>query len=214
MNTAWLLRLRHLPRRIVDLLRTAIDALLAPAPRALPLLCTAASPAENAYAELPSQCAHAGEDQEHVRNAKSVIDVESPFWGLQAPPDLVPASYPTIFSLLQRLPGPKLLDLTPVRLLSLDFFDALAASWTVSGAKVPRLALVLSFERWVMLFRPAIEALQPIVALGVEVVVAYQEQHTGANSRTGSATASSATTPRQRSRACVAGGRLIAPGRT
>lgn len=175
MNKAWLIRLWQIPRRLVERLRTLVDSILAPASAASPLLHAASG-----YGEARAISESAPEPAIVASDAKAAeLLNEVPFWGLQAPSDLTPASYPVLFSLLQRVPGPKLLDLTSVRLLSVDIFDALAATWTVSGEQVPRLALVCSFERWIMLLRTALEALRPISELGVEVIVAYQEQHTG-----------------------------------
>lgn len=61
-------------------------------------------------------------------------------------------------------------------MLSIDVFERLAAAWTAPADTVPRLGIVLSFERWVMLHEAALAALRPVAERGVRVEVFYDEQ--------------------------------------
>ena len=91
-------------------------------------------------------------------------------------PDFSPGDYPEAFATLQ-LPSPgKVLDLVPARLLCADVFERLAAAWTAVPEAVPRLAIVLSFERWVLLRNVALASLQPLAVRGVRFEVFYAEQ--------------------------------------
>ncbi len=87
--------------------------------------------------------------------------------------------YAATFATLQRTPGCKLLDLTPARMLSVEVFERLSASWTAPPGTVPRLGILLSFERWVMLRDDARAALAPLAGAGVAVEVLYEEQAWG-----------------------------------
>jgi tetratricopeptide (TPR) repeat protein len=87
--------------------------------------------------------------------------------------------YAATFATLQRTPGCKLLDLTPARMLSIEVFERLATSWTAPPGTVPRLGILLSFERWVMLRDDARAALAPLAGAGVVVEVLYEEQAWG-----------------------------------
>src|SRR5215813_11030288 len=51
-----------------------------------------------------------------------------------------------------------------------------AHAWTVGCDVVPRLGILLSFERWVMMRETALAALQPLTARGIRVDVFYAEQ--------------------------------------
>jgi tetratricopeptide (TPR) repeat protein len=93
-------------------------------------------------------------------------------------PEFGPGAYAATFAELQRTPSAKLLDLTPARRLSADVFDRLAEAWTAPPDTVPRLGVLLSFERWVMMRHAALRSLQPVVR-GVRVNVFYQEQALG-----------------------------------
>jgi tetratricopeptide (TPR) repeat protein len=87
--------------------------------------------------------------------------------------------YAATFATLQHAPGCKLLDLTPARMLSVEVFEHLAASWTAPPGTVPRLGILLSFERWVMLRDEARAALAPLAGAGVAAEVLYEEQAWG-----------------------------------
>jgi tetratricopeptide (TPR) repeat protein len=90
--------------------------------------------------------------------------------------DFGPRSYASTFAALQVPPSAKLLDLVPARLLSADVFARLAEAWTAPPDAVPRLGILLSFERWVMLAETAVAALGPLAARGVKIEVFYAEQ--------------------------------------
>jgi tetratricopeptide (TPR) repeat protein len=102
------------------------------------------------------------------------------FTTVRVAPEFSPRAYAATFAALQIPPSSKLLDLTPARMLSADVFDRLRDAWTAAPDAVPRLGIVLSFERWVMLRETAVAALQPLAARGVKVEVFYEEQAWGA----------------------------------
>lgn len=91
-------------------------------------------------------------------------------------PEFGPRDYRANFAALQATGGSKLLDLVPARLLCADLFEDLAAAWTVGRETVPRLGILVSFERWVMLRDAALAQLQPLAARGIRVEVHYAEQ--------------------------------------
>jgi tetratricopeptide (TPR) repeat protein len=91
-------------------------------------------------------------------------------------PEFSPRDYPAIFAALQAPAGSKLLDLVSARLLCADLFEDLAAAWTVGRETVPRLGILVSFERWVMLRDAALAQLQPLAVRGIRVEVHYAEQ--------------------------------------
>jgi tetratricopeptide (TPR) repeat protein len=90
-----------------------------------------------------------------------------------------PRLYAATFAALQVPMISKLLDLTRARVLGPDLFERLAAAWTAPPGTVPRLGIVLPFERWVMLRDDVFAALRPLAARGVHVAVLYEEQATG-----------------------------------
>lgn len=90
--------------------------------------------------------------------------------------DFSPREYTDTFRALQIPPAGKVLDLVPAHLLCADVFERLGAAWTAESGAVPRLAILLSFERWVMLRDAALASLQPLAARGVRVEVFYAEQ--------------------------------------
>jgi len=104
---------------------------------------------------------------------------EELFSTVRVAPEFSPRAYARTFAALQLSPSAKVLDLTPARLLSADVFERLASAWTAPPDAVPRLGIVLSFERWVMLRETALAALQPLAARGVKVEVFYDEQAWG-----------------------------------
>ncbi len=91
-------------------------------------------------------------------------------------PAFSPRDYRAIFAALQAPAGSKLLDLVPARLLCADLFEDLAVAWTVGRETVPRLGILVSFERWVMLRDAALAQLQLLAARGIRVEVVYAEQ--------------------------------------
>ncbi len=100
----------------------------------------------------------------------------APFTTVRVAPEFSPRDYPATFAALQAPTGSKLLDLVPARLLCADLFDELAGAWAAGRETVPRLAILLSFERWVMLREAALAQLQPLAARGVRVELFYAEQ--------------------------------------
>ena len=91
-------------------------------------------------------------------------------------PEFGPRDYASTFAALQVPPLSKLLDLVPVRLLCSDVFEHLADAWIAGSDAVPRLGILLSFERWVMLGNTALIALERLAARGVKINVFYAEQ--------------------------------------
>ncbi len=91
-------------------------------------------------------------------------------------PEFSPRDYPAIFAALQAPAGSRLFDLVSARLLCADLFEDLAAAWTVGRETVPRLGILVSFERWVMLRDAALAQLQPLAARGIRVEMHYAEQ--------------------------------------
>lgn len=91
-------------------------------------------------------------------------------------PEFSPRDYGATFAALQAPLFSKLLDLVPVRLLCADIFEHLADAWIAGPDAMPRLGILLSFERWVMLGSTALTALQPLAARGIRVNVFYAEQ--------------------------------------
>jgi len=91
-------------------------------------------------------------------------------------PTFSPRDYGAIFAALQEPAGSKLLDLVPARLLCADLFEDLACAWSAGRETVPRLGILVSFERWVMLRDVALVQLHPLAARGVRVEVLYAEQ--------------------------------------
>jgi tetratricopeptide (TPR) repeat protein len=99
-----------------------------------------------------------------------------PFSTVRVEPEFSPRDYVATFEALQQPSCGKLLDLVPARLLCADVFERLAGAWIAEADVVPRLGILLSFERWVMLRDTALAALQPLVARGIRVEVFYAEQ--------------------------------------
>ena len=91
-------------------------------------------------------------------------------------PTFGPRDYGATFAALQEPAGTKLLDLVPARLLCADLFEDLACAWSAGRETVPRLGILVSFERWVMLRDVALVQLHPLAARGVRVEVLYAEQ--------------------------------------
>lgn len=101
---------------------------------------------------------------------------EPSFTTIRVEPTFGPRAYAATFASLQESQSAKLLDLVSARLLSADVFERLAKAWTAAPESVPRLGILLSFERWVMLREAAVAALQPLAARGVRIEVFYVEQ--------------------------------------
>ena len=98
---------------------------------------------------------------------------------IKVAPDFGPRAYAAAFLALQVPTGSKLFDLTPATMVSLDLFERLAKAWTSPAGAVPRLALAVSFERWVMCREVALAALEPIAAQGVRIALLYDAQING-----------------------------------
>jgi Flp pilus assembly protein TadD len=130
---------------------------------------------ECSSARSPSATSLAAGCGSGTRNARSVRR-EPRFTTVRVEPDFGPRDHASTFAALQRMSPGQLLDLVPVRLLRADLFTQLAAAWTASPVIVPRMAILLSFERWVSLRETALAALQPLAARGVRVEVFYAEQ--------------------------------------
>jgi tetratricopeptide (TPR) repeat protein len=100
-----------------------------------------------------------------------------PFSIVRVVPGFCPRDYAATFAALQEpAMGGKLLDLVSARLLSADVFKDLARAWTVDAGVVPRLGILLSFERWVMHREAALADLEPLAMRGVRIEVLYAEQ--------------------------------------
>jgi hypothetical protein len=65
-----------------------------------------------------------------------------------APRDFGPRDHGLAITLLQALPGSKVLDLRQVDTISSELFRSLAKSWRASSDNVPRLAIVVAFDHW------------------------------------------------------------------
>jgi tetratricopeptide (TPR) repeat protein len=101
---------------------------------------------------------------------------EPSFSTVRVAPAFSSGDYAPTFAALQMPPSDKLLDLTAARMLSADVFEQLARAWTAPADAVPRLAILVTFERWVMLRTAAVAALQPVARRGIQVEVFYTEQ--------------------------------------
>jgi hypothetical protein len=84
--------------------------------------------------------------------------------------------YATVFALLQIGPRSKLLDLRAAQTIKPDLFDGLAAAWKARPGTVPRLGILLDYERWAVFRHAAARSLKPIVDRGVEVELFYAQQ--------------------------------------
>ena len=189
------------PRRFLALVRGVFAALSAPALAiAAPMVRLVARPRTRGFVRLalgsqaehaprvparsapaapisaPSMTAPSGSAPARARTA---VRRDGLFSLVRVAPEFSPRSYARTFAALQSEPSAKLLDLTPARLFSADLFDQLAGAWTASGDSVPRLGIVVSFERWVMLRETAVAALLPLADRGVRVEVFYEEQAWG-----------------------------------
>jgi hypothetical protein len=98
------------------------------------------------------------------------------FSTVRVAPTFSSGDYAATFAALQLPPSAKLLDLVPAPMLCADVFDRLTAAWTAPADAVPRLGILLSFERWAMLRETALAALQPVTARGIRVEVFYEQQ--------------------------------------
>ena len=101
------------------------------------------------------------------------------FETVRVDPEFSAEHYALTFAALQRGTSPKLLDLVPARMLCAEVFAELAGAWSASRDTVPRLGILVSFERWVMLRETALAALQPLIARGIRIEVFYAEQASG-----------------------------------
>lgn len=112
-----------------------------------------------------------------ARSCTPVVPSPDPRYSVvPVPANFSPGEYAATFAALQVPSSGAVLDLAPALLLCADVFERLAAAWTVSPDVVPRLGIVLSFERWVMLRGAALASLHPLSARGVRFEVFYAEQ--------------------------------------
>jgi tetratricopeptide (TPR) repeat protein len=179
-------RARGRSRRVADVVRGLIAGLLTPAMgvswplvrllvrlrRPARLALVAGAPAEHADGGGPARRPTSLDG----RPLAIVTDRAPRFSTVRVDSDFGPRAYASTFAALQVPGAGKLLDLLPARLLSADVFARLAAAWRAAPGAVPRLGILLSFERWVMLGDTAVAALGPLVARGVKVEVFYAEQ--------------------------------------
>jgi tetratricopeptide (TPR) repeat protein len=84
--------------------------------------------------------------------------------------------YAEVFGMLQVPPRSKLLDLTPAQVVRADVFARLADAWTGRPGTVPRLAILLPFDRWVAYRDLALVHLRQLGPKGVIVEIFYAEQ--------------------------------------
>ncbi len=184
-------RVRRVSRQLLDLVRSACLALVCPMradsrrlvgprirgrmrPR---LQLVAGSRVGDASSGHPRPASPAPKRASGAQPHAGVATRREPsFSTVRVAPAFTPRDYAVTFAELQQSPSSKLLDLASVRLLCADVFERLAGAWTATRDAVPRLAILLSFERWVMLRDTALAALQPLVARGVRVEVFYAEQ--------------------------------------
>jgi hypothetical protein len=74
--------------------------------------------------------------------------------------------------------GSKIVDLTAatVGAVGHQFFAAVAQTWSAPASRVPRIAVVLSFDRWAVARETAKPCIAALAEHGVEMVLFYQEQ--------------------------------------
>jgi hypothetical protein len=90
-------------------------------------------------------------------------------------PELDESRYAARFAELLRDSGAKLLDLRGVRTVSLALFTQLTQSWT-ARRDVPRLGILLDYERWALLHAVGGNRLRPIAKAGTDVEIFYEQQ--------------------------------------
>ncbi|TMQ03563.1 MAG: hypothetical protein E6J90_22335 [Deltaproteobacteria bacterium] len=95
----------------------------------------------------------------------------APWFGLKLLPEVI--------AQLQTPPMAKLLDLTHVQTMDVEMFANLAAAWTAPATAMPRLGILVSFERWATLRDAALVALQPLAGRGIRVQIFYEQQAWG-----------------------------------
>jgi tetratricopeptide (TPR) repeat protein len=69
-------------------------------------------------------------------------------------------------------PGPKILDLRQAEITA-PFFDRLAAAWHAAPGMVPRLAIVIDYERWVVFRNVALSRLMALTRREVKIEIVY-----------------------------------------
>lgn len=95
---------------------------------------------------------------------------------VEVEPDFSEPLYATVFELLQLGPRSKLFDLRAARVIPPALFERLASAWRVRRDTVPRLGIVLDYERWTVLRNVAARRLQPLVDHGIAVETFYPQQ--------------------------------------
>jgi hypothetical protein len=95
---------------------------------------------------------------------------------VEVEPDFSERLYATVFELLQLGPRSKLLDLRAARVIPPALFECLATAWRVPPDIVPRLGILLDYERWTVLRNVAARRLQPLIDHGVAVEMFYVQQ--------------------------------------
>jgi len=145
-----LCRLTRLRRR-----RSPIDAAPAEAQRgpSMVMVRRTCAPSEPALVRSAPTGYHGARSAQHGPSFSTV----------RVAPEFSPRDYADTFAALQSPTSSKVLDLVPARLLCADIFERLSGAWTATSDVVPRLGIVLSFERWVMLRDIALAALQPLM---------------------------------------------------
>jgi tetratricopeptide (TPR) repeat protein len=95
---------------------------------------------------------------------------------IEVDPEFSEPLYPTVFARLQLGPRSKLLDLRAATMIKLDLFEGLADAWKARPGTVPRLGVLLDYERWAVLRDAAARRLKPLVDEGVAVEFLYEQQ--------------------------------------
>lgn len=95
---------------------------------------------------------------------------------VEVEPEFGEPLYATVFERLQRGPGSKLLDLRSMRVVKVTLFERMASAWQAARGTVPRLGILLDYERWIVLRNVAARRLRPIHDRGVQVEIFYAQQ--------------------------------------
>lgn len=95
---------------------------------------------------------------------------------VEVDPEFSEQLYATVFERLQLGPRSKLLDLRAARVIPPALFECLASAWQAPRGTVPRLGVLLDYERWIVLRNVAARRLQPLIDHGVAVEMFYAQQ--------------------------------------
>ena len=139
---------------------------------------TAAAPTE-ALPAAPTEALDEPRGSEralHRTHGYAVRSAPGDFDCVEVEPDFDERIYPLVFRALQLGPRSKLLDLRLVKQVKMDLFERLADAWCVAPGTVPRLAIVLGYESWVVFRHVAARRLRPLVDKRVEVEMLYAQQ--------------------------------------